>query len=90
MQLGSGIAVAVEEAGSCSSPSLGISMCHRCGPKKQKTMQNKTKHNNNNKKQTMRQTSTELQGEIAESTIIIRDLNTHKLKMDRSGVLIVA
>ena len=37
MQLRSCIAVAV--AGSCSSnstPSLGISMCHGCGPKKQK------------------------------------------------------
>ena len=36
-QLGCGIAVAVVEAGSCSSdwtPSLGPSMCHRCGHKK--------------------------------------------------------
>ena len=42
--LGSGIAVAV--AGSCSSdstPSLGTSICCRCGPKKQKT------NNSNNK-----------------------------------------
>ena len=37
--LESGIAVAVVEAGSCSSdwtPSLGTSICHGCGPKKQK------------------------------------------------------
>ena len=42
-QLGSGVAVAVVSAGSCSSswtPSLGTSTCCRCGPKKQ---------NNNNK-----------------------------------------
>ena len=33
------VAVAVAVAGSCSSsltPSLGTSMCHRCGPKKTK------------------------------------------------------
>ena len=47
MQLGSwdALAVAVEQAGSCSSdsfPSLGTSICHRCGTKKQsKTKQNK-------------------------------------------------
>ena len=37
MWLGSGIAVAVVWANSCSSnstPSLGTSICHRCGPKK--------------------------------------------------------
>ena len=37
--LGSGVAVAVEKAGSYSShsiPSLGTSMCHRYGPKKKK------------------------------------------------------
>ena len=42
--LGSGIAVAVVQAGSCGSdwtPSQGTSMCHRCDPKK--TKQNKTK-----------------------------------------------
>ena len=46
MRLGSLVAVAVVQAGSCSSdlnPSLGTSMCHRCGPKKTKTKQNKTK-----------------------------------------------
>ena len=35
--LRSGIAVAVVQAGSCSfnsTPSLGTSICHRCGPKK--------------------------------------------------------
>ena len=39
MRLGSGIAVAVVEAGSCISdltPSLGISICHGCSPKKEK------------------------------------------------------
>ena len=39
MQLGSGVAVAVVEAGSCSSdstPSLRISMCWWYGPKKTK------------------------------------------------------
>ena len=38
-QLGSRVAVAVAKAASCSSdltPSLGTSMCHRCGPKKEK------------------------------------------------------
>ena len=38
-QLGSGIAVAVASTGSCSSnlaPSLGISICLDCGPKKKK------------------------------------------------------
>ena len=37
--LGSGVAVAVMQAGSCSShstPSLGTSVCHGCGPKKQR------------------------------------------------------
>ena len=39
MRLRSGIAVAVVEAGGCSSnspPSLGTSMCHRCGLKKKR------------------------------------------------------
>ena len=38
-RLGSGVAVAVVSAGSCSSnsaPRLGTSICHRCGPKKTK------------------------------------------------------
>ena len=46
MQLRSGVAVAMMEASSCSSdstPSLGTSICHRCGPKESK---NKTKQNN--------------------------------------------
>ena len=37
MRLGSGFAVAVAQASSCSSnltPSLGTSICHKCGPKK--------------------------------------------------------
>ena len=37
IQLGSRIAMAVTKAGSCSSdwtPSLGTSICHRCGTKK--------------------------------------------------------
>ena len=46
-QLRSGIAVALVQVSSYSSdltPGLGISMCHRCGPKKQsKAKQNKTK-----------------------------------------------
>ena len=44
MWLGSCIAVPVVWAGSCSSnwiPSLRISICHRCGPKKQKTNKKK-------------------------------------------------
>ena len=39
MQLGSGVAVALVQARSCSfnlTPSLGISICRGCGPKKQK------------------------------------------------------
>ena len=39
MWFGSGIAVAVAVAGSCSSdstPSLGTSICRGCGPKKKK------------------------------------------------------
>ena len=39
MQLGSGLAVACGVGLSCSSdltPSLGISICHGCGPKKEK------------------------------------------------------
>ena len=44
------LAVAVAYAGSCStdsSPTLGTSICHRCGPKKQKKKKpkNKTKQN---------------------------------------------
>ena len=42
MRLGSCVAVAVVQAGSCSSdstPSLGTSICHQCGPRKK----NKTK-----------------------------------------------
>ena len=41
MRLGSGIAMAVASAGSCSSTSalsLGTSICHRCGHKKKKKM----------------------------------------------------
>ena len=44
MQLGSHIAVAVVETSSCSSdstPSLGTSICSRCGPKKQKKKKKK-------------------------------------------------
>ena len=40
MQLGSSVAVAVAQAGSCScdsTPSLGTSICCECGPKKKKT-----------------------------------------------------
>ena len=36
--LGSRVAMAVVEAGTCdsdSTPGLGTSICHRCGPKKQ-------------------------------------------------------
>ena len=39
MQLGSGVAVAVVQAGNCSSdltPSSETSICHRCSPKKRK------------------------------------------------------
>ena len=44
-QLGSGVAVVVVQASSCSSgqtPSLGTSICCRCGPKKQKNKTKKT------------------------------------------------
>ena len=47
MQLRSGIAMAVEQARSCSSdstPSLGVSICCTCGPEKQNN-----NNNNNNK-----------------------------------------
>ena len=50
--LGSGIAVAVAKAGSCSShstPSQGTSICHRCIPKKARQKQN------NNKKQLLKE-----------------------------------
>ena len=43
MQLGTCVAVAVVEAGSYSShstPSLGTSICHGCGPKKKKKKKN--------------------------------------------------
>ena len=52
MWLGSHIAVAVALAGSCGSsliPSLGISMCLGCGPKKQKQKQNQNKTTKNKK-----------------------------------------
>ena len=42
MQVGSYVAVAATQAGSCSSgstPSLGTSICCECSPKKQKTKQ---------------------------------------------------
>ena len=45
-QPGSGVAVAVVQAGSCSSdstPSLGTSICLGCGPKKQKQTHTQTK-----------------------------------------------
>ena len=54
MQLGSCVAVAVVQIGSCSSDltsSLGTFICHECGPKKQKQ---KTK----TKKQKTRQIKT--------------------------------
>ena len=44
MQLGSGVAVAVVQAGSCisnSTPSLRTSTCYRCGPKKRKKQNKK-------------------------------------------------
>ena len=44
MWLGSGFAVAMVQAGSCSSneiPSLGTSICCRCGPEKQTNKQTK-------------------------------------------------
>ena len=44
-KLRSHVAVAVAQAGNCSSnstPSLGTSICHRCGPKKAKNKQTKT------------------------------------------------
>ena len=50
MWLGSHIAVAVMEAGSYSSdstPSLGTSICCRCGPKKAKKKKKKKKKNLN-------------------------------------------
>ena len=43
--LGSGVAVAVVQAGSCSSdwtPSLGNSLCHGCGPEKTKSKKKKS------------------------------------------------
>ena len=46
IQLGSAVAVAVVETGIYSSdltPSLGISMCHKCGPKKTKKKKKKKK-----------------------------------------------
>ena len=47
MHLGSRVAVAVAWAGSYSSdwtPSLGPSMCHRCGPDKTKKEEEKRKY----------------------------------------------
>ena len=46
MRLGSGIAVAVVQAGSCgsdSAPSLETSICHWCGPKETKKKKKKRK-----------------------------------------------
>ena len=46
MQLRSHIAVAVAQTGSCSSnstPSMETSVCHKCGPKKQKKKKKKKK-----------------------------------------------
>ena len=43
MRLGSDVAVAVVQASSCGSdltPSLGISICHTCSPKKKKKRSN--------------------------------------------------
>ena len=45
-QLRSHVAFAVAQAGSCSSdvtPSLEISICHRCGPKKKKKKKERKK-----------------------------------------------
>ena len=50
VQLRSGIAVAVAVACSCSSDltsSLGTSICHRCGPKRQKKKKKKRQGTNN-------------------------------------------
>ena len=63
MGLGSRIAVAVVQAGSCSSistPSLGTSiwhMCHRCGPKKM-TIRKKGRKKKGRKKENNRCTFT--------------------------------
>ena len=49
MRLGSCVAVAVVEAGSCSSdltPSLGTSTCCRCGPERKKKEKEKEKQMN--------------------------------------------
>ena len=46
MWLRSGVAVTLAKASSCSSdsiPSLGTSICHRCGPKKRPKMKIKIK-----------------------------------------------
>ena len=55
--LGSHIAVAVVQAGSCSSDSilsLGTSICHTCRPKKQtKTKPNQTKPNKKMRRMTL-------------------------------------
>ena len=46
MWLGSGVAMAVVQAGSCSSdstPSLEVSICRRCGPEKTRDKKKKKK-----------------------------------------------
>ena len=48
--------MAAEQAGSCSSdwtPSLGTSICHRCGPKKQKQTKNSNNKNRTEDKNQM-------------------------------------
>ena len=52
MWLGSCVAMAVAYAGSCSSyltPSVGLSIYHRCDPKKQSKNKNKNKKTNQKK-----------------------------------------
>ena len=75
MWLGSGIAVAVVQASgnrSDSTPSLGTSLRHRCGPKKDKnkTKQNKTKTNKKTNTKHFRMCARE-QGGIEETKFIM-------------------
>lgn len=99
MRLGSGIAVAVAVAGSCSSdstPSLETSICHRCNsPKKTKTKTKtlqkagknvKDKNRNKGNKQNTAANMVDTNPTISIITLSISGLNTLKDRDCQEGI----
>ena len=92
VRLGSGVAMAVVKANSCSfdlTPNLGTSICHKCDPEKTKKKKDITIVNiyapNTGSPQDIRKLLTTLKGEIENNTVIAGDFNIPLTAMDRSS-----